>query len=722
MPESPREGFVLPFTLMLASSIVILSLFILKDNQHVLRKSRVDLEHLRARQSLKEQVAPLVRYLEQTIFNSSGTSALLQADPSGFHWMSVCYSEEEGVPHPLYTRQGQEGAISARFTSAVSDNSLQSEWRRLSPENADHILELSWTAEDLSLLGSEEKPRTFWPLPSWRHSPITGSNETTVLAGLIPERELTQLPYIPNSEPLPFFPELGPSLVPVPYFIALRFGIFASGISGQREKVIRIRYYIDAGIWNPYNRPLQMHPGSGLEAAFQAVFWNLPRIRIINHSKGISSGWIDLDAAANSSTGARGIHAWIRTSGLLESGASLVFSEPDSKQQPEGLARTLHPGFMVGPADAVTLEFNPHPDGLQVALLDASASDPLATARSGKGWFRLENWPITVESIGFDRADDMPSPFHLTGGSLSFRKENSQVSISFVRPRESLTGLLDPRQRLLDAERDLKDAGGRTFPVTDIVITKAGHSENDLVTDKSLHPSGPLFSWPSRMPETLLAASDLTAWNGGSGVGSPGALEVNALLENGHWWSRSPEGEGVTKRQNRNGHDQAYVPAIPVNCLTGETWLARLQESVVEFPSYPQFANPVDSVDYRSWDTAFVATAVQRIEKQLRETPCHSIADFFNRGILPRAFAGGDSTDPLLSRLPLKGWLREGSPLVRHGSAWVLHLAIKAGRADFPLLKSARVWLLKSVDSNHQPHFEIVLFEWTDPSIHLPGG
>ncbi|MEX0325226.1 MAG: hypothetical protein AB3N33_03970 [Puniceicoccaceae bacterium] len=721
MPDNPREGFILPFTLILAASVIVLSLLIVKDGQYSLHRSQANLKQREAMNSLRRQVATLASNLEQAILASDGTSALLPADDAGREWRSVCYIDKADTPHLLHSSIIDGSSSSARFKSAVSENLLLSGWEALSPPNNNRSLELSWAAEDITLPDSNEPIPPFWPLPSLRHSPNRVSATVDVLNSLIPERQRAGLSYVPITEPLPFLPFHSPSLVPVPYSVSIQFGIFASGISGQREKVIRMRYYIDAGIWNPYNRPLQMHPASGLETAFQAVFWNLPRLRIINLSKGITSGWIDLDAAANASTGARGIHAWIRTHGFLEAGASRTYSEPDAIQQPEGLARTLHPGFMVGPADTVTLEFEAHPEGLQVALLDASVSDPIASARSGKGWFRMENWPIAMEKLEFARADDPPTPFHLPGGSLSFRRENTHVHLFLVRPRESLTGLLDPRQRRLDAGLTLTDAGGRTLPVAKLAITGTGRRESGGVTGTSLHPSGPLFSWPSRAPESLLAASDLTGWKGGSSIGSPGALQVNRLLDSVHWWSRLPEAESVTKLPNRNGHYLEYVPAIPVNTLSGETWLARLEESVVDFPSYPQFANPVASFDYKSWDTAFMATAVQRIEEQLRERPCRSIAGFFNRGILPTAFAGAEGLDPLHSRLPLRGWLRTGSPLIRHGSAWVLHLAIRSGRADMPLLKSARVWLLESVDTEHQPYFEIVLFEWMDPAEHLQG-
>ena len=97
------------------------------------------------------------------------------------------------------------------------------------------------------------------------------------------------------------------------------------------------------------------------------VFWNLPKFRISNLSKGFSTDWIEMDELINTQTGAEGFHGWIRVKGELEPGESVVIREPDTKNQPEGLARTVHPAFMIGPADKIHIEFQQNEKGCSIA-------------------------------------------------------------------------------------------------------------------------------------------------------------------------------------------------------------------------------------------------------------------------------------------------------------------------------------------------------------------
>ena len=167
-----------------------------------------------------------------------------------------------------------------------------------------------------------------------------------------------------------------------------------------------------------------------------------------------------------------------------------------------------------------------------------------------------------------------------------------------------------------------------------------------------------------------------------------------------------------------------YDPIIPVNCLSAESWTARLLESATVDASqpalaYPLYPEPAGPGEYREWDNASISDAAGQITRQLREAPCHTVAEFFNRGLLPEAIAGDSLHDPLVRRLPLRGWLRQGSPLRRHGAAWVLHIAIRTGGDGQPLVRSARIWLLEGTDSMGRRTFEIACFEWTDPARHL---
>ena len=724
MPKSSRQGFILPFTLLLAASVLVLTLLALRESLHSLHRQSARLAHSWTTQSLRHQVRPLLERLGKTVLDADGSSALL---PVG---------DEERLLRPVYLTTPGDGPVAlhsagngippsvARFQSACSENHLHAGWQHLSPAEETRTLEIAWAAEDLSLMASNHPGPPFWPFPSFLPSPAGSAKESDPLAGLLPVGTLAQLPFPPSGEPLPFRPEHSPALVPVPRSLALHFGIFASGISGSREKVIRMRYYVEGSLWNPYNRPLQMHPGTAMEAAFQVVFWNLPRIRIHNHSMGIVSGWIDLSETLNSTTGAQGVHAFVRAPGTIEAGATATFLEPDSQHQPEGLARNLLPAFMVGPADWVSIEFEPHPLGVQVALVDPGEPDPLGSARSGAGWFRLEGWRMTFPKVEFDRADDLPAPFHLSGGSLSFRRENIQTSLSFRRPPESLAGLLDPRRRILDAGASLEDAGGQQLPVRDFVEAAVVVAGTEGVAVNPLQELAPLVSWPSGTPATPLAASDLPAWENGSGIGSPGAAKVNAVLAKMSWWPSPSASGAVAQLPDEEGNMRDYDPIIPVNCLSAESWTARLLESATVDASqpalaYPLYPEPAGPGEYREWDNASISDAAGQITRQLREAPCHTVAEFFNRGLLPEAIAGDSLHDPLVRRLPLRGWLRQGSPLRRHGAAWVLHIAIRTGGDGQPLVRSARIWLLEGTDSMGRRTFEIACFEWTDPARHL---
>jgi hypothetical protein len=101
--------------------------------------------------------------------------------------------------------------------------------------------------------------------------------------------------------------------------------------------------------------------------------------------------------------------------------------------------------------------------------------------------------------------------------------------------------------------------------------------------------------------------------------------------------------------------------------------------------------------------------------RKIERDPSISIPDFFNRGKLVHAFAETYGEDPLMRFAPVRGLLRKSPPLVPHGSAWILHMAVSNVEDGKPINKSARVWLLKTPDSQDSNSLQIIHFEWTDP-------
>lgn len=665
----------------------------------------------RARTQLRESLPGLIRMLEKDVIEAAACTALVpsSADSTSPQYQ-VAYIGTDAGMIPLYSKSNDIESSTEHFISPVSGNRLMAEYQGLGPDKSLPAIELAWAAEDITLDQSLVPAPTLWPLPGWNYSPvIIGSDKEE-----IPEQIRNTAPdynsWIAHGEALPFSPGLSPDLVPVVTSLRLRFGIFASGTSGNREKVIRIRFYLEGSIWNPYNRELRMHPGSSLQPAFTLAWHNLPEVRMRNLSKGVQSSWIPLDESRNSQTGATGLSGWIRTPGILEAGQQYAFSEPDAKYQPEGLARIIHPAFMVGPADHIILELRNNGSGSVAACLMLDTSNPLKDAAAGKGWFSFKNFRIDLPEIDYDRADDLPAPFYLHGGSLDFRREHCQYVVDLVRPESSLNELTDPRRRSLKVGASHVDAGGNIIKEETLFGVEAVASSDQKDPNLQTYLE-PLFSWPSRKPVSIIEYTDYSNWENAFRLGSRDSNEINKFLNDAVAPPIGGSRETV-KLLSTNGSELLFNRSFPVNHRSEKGWALLIQQSVQDSPPVvqryptPSAGNPDH---FKQVSIEELNRLGKRIATAIQTQPSISVADFFNRGLL------SESTNSSLDELlPMRGYLRNSDPLTPHGSAWILHLSVRVSQDELRITRQARAWLQKVIDKNKMLLLELIRFEWVE--------
>ena len=729
MPRVSQSGFILPQALLFAASLLVLATLLLKEEARFAEFTEVAVLHKRAESTLRLSAGPLIEKLRNDLLRASSATALILKDPSlPERIQPVSVSSDGKGLHPLHSEAGIADP-DLYFTSATNpDNLLHSEWMDLTPKEAPIGLSLAWSAEDPILLSPDSHPPDFWPLPAWNLAPVPGGSSTQQFLDTITNGDWISGPWIPQTEPIPFIPAASPACVPIVRKLALKFGVFASGPLRNREKIVRLRFYIEGDIWNPYNRPMQFHNGSGNRATFQVVFFNLPELRLHNLSRGFSSGWISLDQAANSSSGQSGISAWVELPGFIEPGATVAFIEPDPTYQPEGLARTIHPGFPIGPGDQIEIEYKSPVGGIYASCLPLISDNALDDALAGEGWFRLEAFQDSWPTLAFPRADSGDRPFYLPGGSLSFRIKNAHLQVSAAFIPDSFT-LLDPRRRAIKLDQAYYAAAGEVLNPHEWIA----FSVKSLIGD-SLEPPPPitatpalsLFSWPGAEPRTLLEATDLPTWPNAYLLGSPGATMLNSLWD--ERWIRedlSPP-DGTINLMRADGTVLDYRNYFHINQLNPDTWTELIKASAVRerFPGhfdYPGFPNAgtdakADIVNLDiSWLELFCASLVEGIQ----EDPQRSVADFFNRGKLvdlKRPQAGQRISGALL---PLRAWLRNAPVPRARGSSLVLHMAVRASGNGLHIVKAARIWLLETAIPMGKPEYEAIRFEWIDPEAAL---
>ena len=455
-----KSGFILPLAFIISAAILLSATLLLRQSEFEFEQSGVASVHFCARDALRKQVPLIVDYLEQRLSEDNSTTFLQKtADPDSLMYRAHLFtgSGNNRIPMGSFLRDAPGGRVV--FRSPVSGISLLCDKINVAPPD-EPPLHMAWSLEDIQLAADSTTSVSWWPLQGWHWSPGLQSSSLAQVFNQLSGMSIDDIEWIPEQQPLEFRPEMSPAFTPVVYHVGLRFGIFASGSAGQREKVVRMRYYIDCGLWNPYNRELQFHGRNRPDPVFQVVMWNLPRLRITNITQGVSTGWIGMDDLVNPQTGAMGIHGWVRMNQGLAPAESVLIHEPDTKSQPEGLARLVHPSFMLGPADEVHVEFQPSERGISIACLGMDESTPLVAAQNGDGWFRVEDFTIDLPDMEFDRADAPQHPFYLEYGSLSFREQHVQMEISADRTDALVRLESDPRRKTIRSTDDFVAASG----------------------------------------------------------------------------------------------------------------------------------------------------------------------------------------------------------------------------------------------------------------------
>jgi len=703
---SRTAAFILPLALAIGVTLLLLGTFLIEQALFSREMQSRQEKHEQARDIIRWHVPQLIGHLEN-ILNTRHAITALKKDHTRENTFSLILATQNMDGHHTWNELTY-GNLGTRFKSAVSNFHYNGNDVILSPEGSQLRTSLSWTLEDIGLAPASQPPPKWWPWQSWLTYGVSEADPVHDSFRSITGNQWDSGSWVPNGSPIPFTPDADPAMVPVVTHINLRFGIFATGPVDKPRKVIRLRFYIDCGVWNPYNRAMRFHESSGKDPAFMVRIGNMPSIRIHNVSAGISTGWIPLDACENTHTGESGIHAWVRTNRTIGAGAVRVLSEPDDQTQPEGLARTIHPAFQMGSADEIRIEFKPSETGITVTC---SPVEGPPAKQAQIDWFHTNAFINSFPNIHFTRADDPNRPFYIESGSLSFRPENTHLQILASRPKESLQSLLDPRQPYLHPGYSLVDAAGDMIPFHSLLNTKI----IDL-RHSTPHPYQPpsaisILSWPGSEPSSLMEATNLPDWNNAFLLGSPHANKVNDFF-----MTKWPNSFHSTKRNIPGKREFNFAEGVPVNSLSGEAWQMAfgmdLEEAVFE---YPKHANPQNASDYWVPTQPALHSAINRLVTQIERDPSTSIPDFFNRGKLIHAFEQVYGEDPLLRFAPARGFLRTGPPLVPHGSAWVLHMAVSMQEDGLAMTKSARVWLLKTPSSKGSDSVRMIHFEWTDP-------
>jgi hypothetical protein len=726
MNRPNRSGFILPLALVLATGVLLLAVLAWQMEMRSLPREEAALLNERARTTLFVNLPGLVESLEEHILLSGLASALVPtADGQTDVFRPVALSPASGESHALYSTDPHGLPQPIYFRSPLSDATLMADQLPLDLPGTPVSVSLAWAAEDLNLMAPQSPPPEFWPLPSWDLAPSRETESIEEILDSLTDGSWQSLEWIPAGQPLPMSPEISPALVPVVRSLGLRFGIFAAGSARNPEKTIRVRFFIEGELWNPYNRDLAFHPGSGLRSVLRVIFWNLPEIRLHNRTVGLSSGWIPLDRARNSHSGSSGLHGFVRLPGKLGPGDSRTFIEPDPARQAQGLARTLLTGFTVRPADRIDIEFRQPAGGLYAACLPMDGADPLDSALEGQGWFRAEAFPADWPGLSFGRADSGPRPFLLEDGSLSFRLENTHIRAVFTNRAAAPPFTRDPRRARIGFHEPLQLASGEWSTGGDL----ASLSTERIATPVPPQPAAPrlaLLSWPQQRPRSLVEAMDIPQWNEGFRLGSADAAAINQLLDNPDLPLMATAAEAPVRLESATGEIIEYRRSFPVNQIAEDAWWQRLTDSgaVVEADNlrFPAQVHPDPTVphDFRTWSSETLQAAVRNWTESIRMAPLKSPADFFNSGLLGSEIPPVPEGDPLHLLMPLRGWLSNTTPPRPHGAAWILHLAIRASRDSQTQWASARLWLLEARSPQAAPRFEPIRFEWTEPPSIRP--
>lgn len=714
MSSDDNNAFVLPFVVVLAAALTVMLALLLDQVRFDLDQAMIKSIDERARLTLKLNVPPLVSLIEQALATHPSTFLTVQSIEDNPVYSTCIIDQAGGIIKSLRSTKQDQDSGRIAFTSLDPGLPLLADRVQIAGDSSQSPMEMAWAFEDLSLNAPDQAAEKWWPLPLWqmalsRHATMEDALE---IAGL------DRLPVVAAADPsvLAYSPDGEPGFVPVLRQARLKFGIFASGNSGQREKVIRIRFYIECSLWNPYNRPMSFHNRAGTEPVFQVVFYNLPMMRILNLSNGMATGWIDIDDLRNSQTGSRGIHAWIRAKAALQPGETSTVIEPDSSYQPEGLARIVHPAFMVSAADRIRIEFKSKDQGISLACLQLEEPDPVSSAVNGNGWVSYGNYHLEFPVQEFERADDPDKPFYLESGSLSFRQLHAQFEISAALQQQQF---LDPRMSSVSADAAYPDASNSLISGNEIVEVAIRSGTEVKLEQPGMEAWPALVSWPREKFTNLMQLADVPQWKHAFCIGAEGAGAINPILDK--YWPYMPA--KATPVESADGRPLLYVQSMHINTIKPDPWLRLLagQESAAGNASVAilgMYPNPFTEPDYLEISPITLKSVAGRLANHAKSKPVQSVSEFFTSGRLA-VLMDDVGRDSLSKLIPLRGLQGKGFQLNAHGDALILHTACFARHNAIEKTLTARVWLLRVPKEDNEVNLEIVRFEWTDPGRHL---
>lgn len=693
-----KKGYALPFTILMITGCLTCANLIIESTQTRLKRQQIEARTLRMETLITGYGQALQSHLAANLNQTGGASGLQQVEGLPDETVIAVWVTHEQTK-PMHSKAMD--AQTTAFATTDQTSRLLADWIPLSDISGADGYSIAWAFEDVGLT-KDAAPPAFWPFHKLRILAQAPIDSTAITE---PKHAFSNDYWIHIKEPIPYRPSAAPAMTPVLEAVNLRFSIFASGPLRSREKVIRLRYIIEGRLWNPYNRELRFHNGGNQRPTFRIALENLPRVRIHNISRGLRSAWIDLSEATNENSGARGVWAYVELPPLMYAGERLSWNAPRPERQKEGLARTLHGGFLLGPADQIKLEFETEQNVTAVATqLEGNGPD------SAVDWAALTGSLPDLPDLQFDRADTGERPFFLSGGSLSFSRDKAYADLLLESPLHAHLPDSDPRhQTVAKPPHQLAEV---TF--------------KDLRETPEPTPNQPadsiLFSWPAHEPDSLLAQTDLPSFENGFQLGWPGT-SINHILDQPH--SVWPDEDFNSLPPPDSFSITAYRDCLPVNTIQKTGWLERFSQSATvseDHWRFPTFAHidPDNPDDFAEFTSQSLARAATELATTARRQPHAGVAEFFNSGSSLEALNIRNQATPQSLNLPLKGLFGKGPALTRHSSAWVLHIAAQFQDEQVTLLRTARFWFLQTRDqTSGKSEMLLVHTETTLPHRHL---
>ena len=131
MPIPSSRAFVLPYSLLLAATILIMATFVLEEVQHTARRSGHMSIRVRADDILRRNVQPLVQQLKKQVLQDDICSALGATTGSVNIHQSIGFHDGDPEAIALHSVNGLETRERVQFRSPVSDSRLLAGFQRM---------------------------------------------------------------------------------------------------------------------------------------------------------------------------------------------------------------------------------------------------------------------------------------------------------------------------------------------------------------------------------------------------------------------------------------------------------------------------------------------------------------------------------------------------------------------------------------------------------------